>query len=44
MTKYIKVITLGDYGVGKSSIILRSCENRFFERQMNTLGISLFLF
>ena len=44
MSDYIKLITLGDFGVGKSSIILRLCENRFFERQMNTLGIILYLF
>ena len=40
MSENFKVITLGDYGVGKSSIILRVCENKFFERPMKTLGIN----
>lgn len=38
--KEFKIITLGDSGVGKTSIIKRFCENRFDDNNQSTIGIS----
>jgi Ras-related protein Rab-7A len=38
----LKVILLGDSGVGKSSIINRYVKNLFVENNMQTIGVDLF--
>ena len=38
----LKVILLGDSGVGKSSIINRYVNDRFVENNMQTIGVDLF--
>ena len=38
--KEFKIITLGDSGVGKTSIIKRFCENKFDDNNQSTIGIS----
>ena len=35
-----KIITLGDSGVGKTSIIKRFCENKFDDNNQSTIGIN----
>ncbi len=35
-----RIITLGDSGVGKTSIIKRYCENKFEDNISSTLGIN----
>ena len=35
----IKVITMGDKGVGKSSILKRFCEDKFVNKYMETIGV-----
>ncbi len=35
----IKVMSLGESGVGKSCLIKRYCENRFLDRYISTIGI-----
>ena len=38
--KYIiKILTLGDTSVGKSSIVLRFIEEKFDDNQFSTIGI-----
>ena len=38
--KYIiKILTLGDTMVGKSSIVLRFSDDRFDDKQFSTIGI-----
>ena len=38
--KYIiKILTLGDASVGKSSIVLRYSENKFNEAWLSTIGV-----
>jgi len=38
--KNFNIITLGDSGVGKTSIIKRFCENKFDDNNQSTIGIS----
>lgn len=38
MNKEIKVVLLGESGVGKSSIVLRFCQNEFKITHESTLG------
>ena len=38
--KEFKIITLGDSGVGKTSIIKRFCENKFDDNNQSTIGIN----
>ncbi|KAK8847889.1 hypothetical protein M9Y10_018927 [Tritrichomonas musculus] len=35
----IQIITLGEAGVGKTSLILRYAENKFSEQYLNTVGV-----
>jgi GTPase SAR1 family protein len=37
--KRVKVLSLGDAGVGKSCMIKRYCEGRFLEEYVATIGI-----
>jgi GTPase SAR1 family protein len=36
----MKVIIIGDSGVGKTNILLRFCEDRFVDNYSMTLGIN----
>ena len=38
--KDFNIITLGDSGVGKTSIIKRFCENKFDDNNQSTIGIN----
>ena len=38
--KNFNIITLGDSGVGKTSIIKRFCENKFDDNNQSTIGIN----
>ena len=35
----MKIITMGDAGVGKSCIVKRFCEERFVSKYISTIGI-----
>jgi GTPase SAR1 family protein len=37
--KRVKILSMGDSGVGKSCIIKRFCEGRFLEEYVTTIGI-----
>ena len=39
MKKEIKIITLGDTGVGKTSIINRIYRNEFNDEEISTIGV-----
>lgn len=36
----LKIIIIGDSGVGKSSLLIRFNENKFFDNHMSTIGIN----
>jgi DnaJ family protein C protein 27 len=38
-TKRLKILSIGDSGVGKSCIIKRYCEEKFSEEYVTTIGI-----
>jgi len=39
LPRRVRMISLGDSGVGKSALIKRHCEHRFFSRYVMTIGI-----
>jgi len=39
LPKRVRMISLGDSGVGKSALIKRHCEHRFVSRYAMTIGI-----
>ncbi|KAL0212537.1 hypothetical protein RCL1_006163 [Eukaryota sp. TZLM3-RCL] len=39
VTKRLKIITLGDPSVGKSTLVKRFCENRFVSKYLATIGV-----
>ena len=44
MTNYkAKVIMAGSYGVGKTSLIVRYCDNTFLEEYIQTIGANFYI-
>jgi GTPase SAR1 family protein len=39
MEEFLKLLIIGDSGVGKSCILTRFCENKFTEAFYNTIGV-----
>jgi small GTP-binding protein len=39
MEEFLKLLIIGDSGVGKSCILSRFCENKFIEAFYNTIGV-----
>jgi GTPase SAR1 family protein len=37
----IKLLVVGDSGVGKTNILLRCCEDQFLTYNLSTIGITL---
>lgn len=35
----IKVLVIGDSGVGKTNILLRTCDNQFLAHNLSTIGL-----
>jgi len=39
MVSHLKILSIGDMGVGKSCLIKRYCENRFISKYIPTIGV-----
>ena len=40
----IKLLIIGDSGVGKTNILLRFCENNFHTNHLTTIGMYYYIF
>ena len=43
MEEFLKLLIIGDSGVGKSCILTRFCENKFTQAFYNTIGVDFVL-